>query len=156
MDVLKYKDYEGTAELDMERKVCRGKILFIDDLVTYEADTPAKLQHEFEAAVDDYIETCSSLGREPQKPLRGQFNVRIPPAMHKDAVLRALTDKVKLNDVVVRALDAFLYVNADVNHNILVTVNLPQESMDTLVSTVSAQSPQQWKTKTMGTSYYVQ
>ncbi len=61
MDVLKYKDYEGTAELDMERKVCRGKILFIDDLVTYEADTPAKLQHEFEAAVDDYIETCSSL-----------------------------------------------------------------------------------------------
>jgi len=156
MDVLKYKDYEGTAELDMERKVCRGKILFIDDLVTYEADTPVKLQHEFEAAVDDYIETCSSLGREPQKPLRGQFNVRIPPAMHKDAVLRALTDKVKLNDVVVRALDAFLYANADVSHNILVTVNLPQESMDTLVSTVSTQSPQQWKTKTMGTSYYVQ
>lgn len=156
MDVLKYKDYEGTAELDMERKVCRGKILFIDDLVTYEADTPAKLQYEFEAAVDDYIETCSSLGREPQKPLRGQFNVRIPPAMHKDAVLRALTDKVKLNDVVVRALNAFLYANADVNHNILVTVNLPQESMDTLVSTLSTQSPQQWKTKTMGTSYYVQ
>ncbi|KVW91310.1 type II toxin-antitoxin system HicB family antitoxin [Thiobacillus denitrificans] len=156
MDVLKYKDYEGTAELDMERKVCRGKILFIDDLVTYEADTPAKLQYEFEAAVDDYIETCSSLGREPQKPLRGQFNVRIPPAMHKDAVLRALTDKVKLNDVVVSALSAFLYANADVNHNILVTVNLPQESMDTLVSTLSTQSPQQWRTKTMGTSNYAQ
>lgn len=156
MDVLKYKDYEGTAELDMERKVCRGKILFIDDLVTYEADTPAKLQYEFEAAVDDYIETCSSLGREPQKPLRGQFNVRVSPAMHKDAVLRALADKVKLNDVVVRALNTFLYANADVNHNILVTVNLPQESMDTLVSTLSTQSPQQWKTKTMGTSYYVQ
>ena len=68
MSVLKYKEYEGTAELDMERKVCRGKILFLDDLVTYEADTPAKLEEEFKAAVDDYIETCLSLNREPQKP----------------------------------------------------------------------------------------
>ena len=34
MDILKYKDYEGTAELDMSRGVCRGKILFINDLVT--------------------------------------------------------------------------------------------------------------------------
>lgn len=151
MSVLKYKDYEGTAELDMERKVCRGKILFIDDLVTYEADTPAKLEKEFRAAVDDYIETCSSLGREPQKPLKGQFNVRIPPTMHKDAVLRAVTDKVKLNDVVVRALGTFLYGSSDVNHNIHVTVNVPQESMDALVS---AGTLAQWRK--MGTSNYVQ
>ena len=40
----------------MTRSVCRGKILFIDDLVTYEAASPAKLQKEFEAAVDDYLE----------------------------------------------------------------------------------------------------
>ena len=38
----------------MTRSVCRGKILFIDDLVTYEAASPATLQKEFEAAVDDY------------------------------------------------------------------------------------------------------
>lgn len=155
MSVLKYKEYEGTAELDMERKVCRGKILFLDDLVTYEADTPAKLEKEFKAAVDDYIETCLSLNREPQKPLKGQFNVRVPPTMHKDAVLRAVADKVKLNEVVVRALGAFLYGGADVNHNINVTVHVPQESMDTLVSTGSTKAPQQWKT-IMGTSNYVQ
>jgi predicted HicB family RNase H-like nuclease len=73
MGILKYKDYEGTAELDMARRVCRGKILFIDDLITYEAMSPAELQTEFEAAVDDYIDTCATLGREPQKPLRGQL-----------------------------------------------------------------------------------
>jgi predicted HicB family RNase H-like nuclease len=153
VDILKYKDYEGTAELDMDRQVCRGKILFINDLVTYETDTPANLQKEFEAAVDDYIETCASLGREPQKPLKGQFNVRIPPTMHKDAVLRAVADNVKLNDVVVRAMAAFLYANPNVNHNVRVTVNIPQESMDTLISTASGKL--QW-TKPLEATSYVQ
>lgn len=116
MDILKYKDYEGTAELDMARGVCRGKILFINDLVTYEATLPSKLQKEFEAAVDDYIETCATLGRDPQKSLKGQFNVRIPQELHKAATLRALTDSVSLNDVVVRALDA--YINARVDNHV--------------------------------------
>lgn len=144
MDILKYKDYEGTAELDMGRRICRGKILFIDDLVTYEAASPAELQTEFEAAVDDYIETCTTLGREPQKPLRGQFNVRIPPALHKAAALRALVDNVSLNDVAVRALDAFVNIQSVVNHDVRVTLNIPEESMKTLVSSASAQT--QWGT----------
>ncbi len=144
MDILKYKDYEGTAELDMARRVCRGKILFIDDLVTYEAASPAELQTEFEAAVDDYIDTCATLGREPQKPLRGQFNVRIPPALHKAAALRALADNVSLNDVAVRALDAFVNIHAVVNHNVRVTLDIPEESMKTLVSSASTQT--QWGT----------
>ncbi|MBK6999174.1 MAG: type II toxin-antitoxin system HicB family antitoxin [Rhodoferax sp.] len=144
MDILKYKDYEGTTELDMARRVCRGKILFIDDLVTYEATSPAELQTEFEAAVDDYIETCTTLGREPQKPLRGQFNVRIPPALHKAVALRALADNVSLNDVAVRALDAFVNIQPVVNHNVRVTLNIPEESMKTLVSSASAQT--QWGT----------
>lgn len=115
MDILKYKDYEGTAELDMVRRVCRGKILFIDDLVTYEAASPTELQTEFEAAVDDYLDTCAALGRAPKKPLRGQFNVRIPPALHKAAALRALADNVSLNDVAVRALDEFVNVHSVAN-----------------------------------------
>lgn len=144
MDILKYKDYEGTAEVDMARRVCRGKILFIDDLVTYEAASPAELQTEFDAAVDDYIDTCTTLGREPQKPLRGQFNVRIPPALHKAAALRALADNVSLNDVAVRALDAFVNIHSVVSHNVRVTLNIPEESMKTLVSSASTQT--QWGT----------
>jgi predicted HicB family RNase H-like nuclease len=110
LDILKYKDYEGTAELDMSRKVCRGKILFINDLVTYEAESPATLQAEFEAAVDDYIETCVELKREPQKPLKGLFNVRISSDLHRAATIKGLEDNVSLNEVVTRALDSYLNV----------------------------------------------
>ncbi|MGZ5055193.1 MAG: type II toxin-antitoxin system HicB family antitoxin [Methylobacter sp.] len=129
MNILKYKDYEGTAEIDMDRQVCRGKILFINDLVTYEASSPKNLQAEFEAAVDDYIETCAELGRDAQKPLKGQFNVRISPALHKAASLRALQDVVSLNDVVVKSLDSYLNTSTNVNHNFRVTVDIPDEKM---------------------------
>lgn len=108
MDILRYKEYEGSAELDMSRSVCCGKIMFINDLVTYEAATPAQLQAEFKAAVDDYLEPCASLGRGPQRPLRGVFNAHMPPALHKAAALRAAQENALLNDVVVRAVDAFV------------------------------------------------
>lgn len=142
MDILKYKDYEGTAELDMTRGVCRGKVLFIDDLVTYESASPADLQKEFEAAIDDYLETCAILGKEPLRPFRGLFNVRVTPAIHRSATLRAVADGVSLNDVVVRALDTFLNVRADVNHNIRVTLESTDGSSIKTFTSVASGKPQ--------------
>lgn len=68
MNIIEYAGYEGTAELDLESLACRGRILFIDDLVTYKADSPTELQAAFEEAVDDYLATCKMLGRRPQSP----------------------------------------------------------------------------------------
>ena len=144
MDILKYKEYEGTAELDMSRGICRGKILFIDDLVTYEADSPRDLQREFESAVDDYVATCATLGKEPQRPCRGLFNVRVPPELHRAATLRATSDTVSLNEIVVRALDCFLNVRADVNHNIKVAVEDLTGEMKTIRAVASGEM--QWGT----------
>lgn len=144
MDILKYKDYEGSAELDMTRGVCRGKVLFIDDLITYEAASPIDLQKEFEAAVEDYLGTCASLGKEPLRPFRGLFNVRVAPSIHRAAAIRAAAESVSLNDVVVRALDAFLNVRADVNHNIRVTLETSDGPIKTVTSVATGKP--QWGT----------
>jgi len=114
MDLLQYNGYEGTAELDMARRVCRGRLLFIDDLVTYEAATPDLLQKEFEAAVDDYLQTCAQVGKDPQRPFKGLFNVRVPPILHRAAAIRATCDGVALNEVVVQALTAYLNIRPEV------------------------------------------
>lgn len=108
MEILSYKEFEGSAELDMVRNVCRGKILHIDDLVTYESESIGDLKKRFEEAVDDYIATCSQIGKVPQKPWRGQFNVRVSPELHKAATRRAIADDTSLNDVVCKALEAYL------------------------------------------------
>ena len=108
MEILKYKEFEGSAELDMKRRVCRGMILYIDDLVTYESSSIDDLQKQFEAAVDDYIETCNQISKEPQKSCRGQFNVRVSPELHRAATRRSIADDTSLNDVVCKALEAYL------------------------------------------------
>lgn len=114
MNILEHKGYHGSVEVDLERGVVRGKILFIADLVTYEADTPAQLKAEFEAAIEDYLETCVELGRKPLQPASGTFNVRTPPELHREAQVRALKDGVSMNEVVVRALGCYLHNSREV------------------------------------------
>jgi predicted HicB family RNase H-like nuclease len=144
MDILKYKGYEGTAELDVSLGVCRGKILFIDDLVTYQSKEVGALQAAFEAAVDDYLETCKELGREPQTAFKGLFNVRVSPALHKALALRAVAEGVTLNEVVVRACDAYTCVK-DINHNHHHTLTINTEDSSTLTRIVSSSSDVQWE-----------
>lgn len=139
MDVLKYVGYEGTAEVDMDRLVCRGKILFIDDLVTYIAESPDGLRAAFEAAVDDYIETCKIVGKEPQKPFRGQFQVRIAPDLHRAAALRAVQEQRSLNDLVCHAVSHYLDVPCEVNHTVTITLHGASEgTTETLAAAVSS------------------
>ena len=126
MKILEYKNYQGSAELDLDRNVCRGKLLFITDLVTYESDTIAGLRVEFEAAVDDYLETCAELGKEPVKPVSGQFNVRVPPQLHRDLAVRAKRQDMKLNEAVNQAFRWYCY-GAPTTHNHTYEVTLRPE-----------------------------
>lgn len=111
MSNMHYKDFEGSAEIDTETLICRGKVLFIDDLVTYKANSPTDLVREFQAAVDDYLETCAQVGKSPQKPCKGQFNVRVAPELHRQAQRRATEENSSLNAVVTRALERFLNIS---------------------------------------------
>ena len=67
MNTLTYKSFTGSAEIDVAEGVCFGRILFINDLISYQSDKPCDLQSEFEAAVEDYLETCNAISKEPEK-----------------------------------------------------------------------------------------
>ena len=66
MKTLRYKSFIGSAEMDVETGIYFGRILFINDLISYRSDTPRDLQSEFEAAVEDYLETCNAISKEPE------------------------------------------------------------------------------------------
>lgn len=100
MSCLEYKGYLGSAEVSVEDGVVFGKLLYIRDLVTYEASTPVSLFSAFKEAVDDYIEDCLSEAREPDKPLKGSFNVRVSPDLHRSLVIAAREHETTLNDYV--------------------------------------------------------
>jgi predicted HicB family RNase H-like nuclease len=105
MNIIKYKGYIGTVEYSPDDKVLYGKIEHINDLVTFEAKTANDLEKNFRATVDDYIETCRQLGKEPQKTFKGTFNVRIKPKLHRKASMVSLQRNISLNKLVEQALE---------------------------------------------------
>lgn len=105
MNVFRFKGFIGSIEADPVSKCLNGELLYINDLVTYEADTVAKLEIEFKHAVDDYLKTCKELGREPLKPFKGSLNIRIGAALHKEAALFAAIDGISLNEFIKIAIE---------------------------------------------------
>lgn len=87
MTYLNYKGYLGTIEPDIEEGTLFGKVAFIRDLITYEAENLTQLEQEFKISIDDYLAFCAERGKEPNKPFKGRFNVRISPELHKAAAI---------------------------------------------------------------------
>lgn len=52
---MEYKGYKGSQEFSKEYNVYFGRLLDINDLVNYEAETKEDLKKEFELAVEGYI-----------------------------------------------------------------------------------------------------
>ena len=108
MSHLEYKGYIGTAELSEDDGVFHGKLAHLRDLVTYESKTAQGLVKAFHEAVDDYVADCKADGREPDKPYKGQFQVRVRPELHREYARLALERGISLNEVVASALESAL------------------------------------------------
>lgn len=66
MSSVFYKGYEGSVELSGEDNCYHGKLLWISDLVTYQADRAEDLFSAFQEAVDDYLDTCAACNIVPK------------------------------------------------------------------------------------------
>jgi predicted HicB family RNase H-like nuclease len=106
--LLNYKGYHGSVEVNVEGGYLYGKLLYIRDVVAYESSSIQGIRIAFEAAVDDYLQTCNSLGDEPEVPCKGSFNVRLGPNLHLQCVLSAERASTSLNDWVKQACQAAL------------------------------------------------
>ena len=117
-DILEYKGYYASVHFSSENEVFYGKIMGIDDLVNFEGASVKELKKAFHEAVDDYLETCEELGKEPNKTYKGTFNVRISTDLHKAAAVYASTQNISLNDFVKTAIDYALLHKEDLTRRI--------------------------------------
>ena len=86
---MSYKGYSARIEYDDDDGIFIGRIAGIRDGVGFHADTVEALREAFREAVEDYIETCARIGKEPQKAFSGQVMFRISPEVHRKAALAA-------------------------------------------------------------------
>jgi predicted HicB family RNase H-like nuclease len=64
---IEYKGYRGIIEYSDQDSVLYGKIIGVDDLVNFEGTSVEEIKSAFFNAVDDYLETCKELGKNPDK-----------------------------------------------------------------------------------------
>ena len=104
-DVLSYKDFWGSVHYNADDETLFGKIEGIDDLVSFEGTSVAKLKKAFEEAVTDYIALCAEAGKDVEKSYKGSFNVRISPDLHRKAKRMAATKGLSLNQFIQKAVE---------------------------------------------------
>ena len=101
---LKYKNYIGTVDFCAEDELFYGKVEGINDLLTFEGESVSDLKNAFIESVEDYLETCKEIGKEPEKTYKGSLNVRLNPELHKQASILASRKKVTLNELIKRSI----------------------------------------------------
>jgi len=66
-NMLSHKGYFGSVEFSDEDDIFHGKIIGINDRITYDGDSVKSLRQDFISAVDEYLRVCAGLGKEPEK-----------------------------------------------------------------------------------------
>ena len=74
-----------------------GHIAGVKDVVGFHANSVEGLWKTFKEAVDDYLHTCETIGRSPQKPYSGKLMLRIPCEVHARAAMLAEAQGKSLN-----------------------------------------------------------
>ena len=101
---ISHKGYTGSVEFSAEDAVFHGKVIGIKSLISFEGDSVASLTEDFFNAVDEYLQFCKENGKEPEKPFKGSFNVRIGPDLHRKAATAASAMNMSLNAYVEEAI----------------------------------------------------
>lgn len=104
-DILKHEGFMGTVHFSSEDECFYGKIVGIDDLITFEGQDVESLKNAFMDAVTDYKAICEKSNKPLHKSYKGSFNVRISPELHKKAVHKSIMLGISLNQLIQKAIE---------------------------------------------------
>ena len=106
INTMTFKGYSARIEYDDDDRIFTGRIAGIRDGVGFHADSVARLREAaFHEAVEDYLETCTAIGKQPQKAYSGQVMFRVSPDIHRRAAMAAELSGKSLNQWAEEVLD---------------------------------------------------
>lgn len=105
-DTMTYKGYTASMTFDADDKIIVGRVLDVDDIISFHGDSVAGFEAAFHAAVEGYVAACAKLGSAPEKPASGKMMLRIAPKVHAAALKAAARSGVSLNKWAEQALGA--------------------------------------------------
>lgn len=104
-NTMTYRNLTAHIQFSAEDNLFVGRLIGVEDIVGFHADTVADLRAAFEEAVDDYLETCRRLDRPHLKPASGNLMLRVPPEVHASALAAAQAAGKSLNQWAAEVLE---------------------------------------------------
>lgn len=102
---LTYKGFSARIEFDARDNLFFGRLLGIEDIVSFHGESVSELKEAFEEAVTDYLEACQQIGKKPQKPFSGKLMFRVPPEVHAAVSIAAKASGKSLNQWAIEVLN---------------------------------------------------
>src|SRR4030067_2153906 len=97
INVMTYKGYKAAIGFDPRDDIFIGRVLGIEDGVSFHGETVAALKKRFAAAINHYLADCKAMGRKPEKQASGKLMLRIAPEIHSEALVMGLASGKSLN-----------------------------------------------------------
>jgi len=88
-DLMEYKGYHTKPAYSAEDGCFIGKVLGINDSVSFHGFSVEEFNADNREAVDDYLDLCAEHDKTPDKEYSGQFVLRIPPELHREMAIEA-------------------------------------------------------------------
>ena len=104
MNTMNHGGYTARIEFDERDNIFVGRILGLRSIISFHGKTVAELRREFVAAIKDYLQDCIEQGVEPEKPASGKLLLRVPPEVHRRALIAAQAKGKSLNQWATEAL----------------------------------------------------
>ena len=101
---IMYKGYTASMVFDAEDKIIVGRVLDLDDIISFHGESVAEFEANFHASVDNYIIASKELGSAPERPASGKLMLRIAPEVHAAALKAAAKCGTSLNKWAEKAL----------------------------------------------------
>lgn len=103
---MTYKGYTGTVEFSEEDGCLFGRVIGINDIISYEGQSIPEIRQEFQEMVDWYLQDCASRGKQPDKPFSGVIMVNIEPKLQERLEQQALETGLTFSEIVASKLGA--------------------------------------------------
>lgn len=94
---MSYKGYTASMVFDAEDKIIVGRVLDVDDIVSFHGSSVSEFESNFHAAIEDYLAASKELGSPAEKPASGKVMLRIAPEVHAAALKAAARNGTSLN-----------------------------------------------------------
>ncbi|MFA5480374.1 MAG: type II toxin-antitoxin system HicB family antitoxin [Candidatus Muiribacteriota bacterium] len=104
-NILKYKNFKAEIFYAEEDNVFYGKILGINDMITFEGQSVNELKKEFKTSAEEYIKICEETGKKIKKSYTGNLNIRIKPELHKKLAEISQEMGISLNALINKKLE---------------------------------------------------